>query len=187
LGSATTAGSAPTNFSSGERTVLGRDDLDWHYSNPNFKGEYSPSLLEWLAREADQLLADARARAGRKAWAADVGYFTLESALCTYKSWHRPNRRYPNVYADMMVERIQIAEEHWAEPLDIFWRIRRESLPPVLRLEDNPNDPGVAPEKQNRYRETGEVVCMDIDWPCFASEFNDALHGYTTRAPSGSK
>lgn len=41
--------------------------------------------------------------------AAAEGDFTLESALCTYKSWHRPNRRYVNVYSDMLHGRIDEA------------------------------------------------------------------------------
>jgi hypothetical protein len=33
---------------------------------------------------------------------------------CTYKSWHRPNRRYPGVYLDMFHDRIKNAETTWA-------------------------------------------------------------------------
>ena len=74
--------------------VLGRDDLDWHDSNPAFDGDYS-GVMDWLVAEGEALLHEAQVRL--KPSYPDVGNFTLESALCTYKSWHRPNRRYPNV------------------------------------------------------------------------------------------
>ncbi len=149
--------------------VLGRDDLDWHDSNPSFRG-YTPATIGWLEKEGAALVAEATAKHNHP----DVGYFTLESALCTYKSWHRPNRRYPNVYADMLVERIKLAESRWGD-LPIFWEIRREALAQPLRLEDNPKDPGVKPVKQNHYRLTGQVIMMDEDcggWRCFDNDFN---------------
>jgi hypothetical protein len=157
--------------------VLGRDDLDWHDSNPGFKGEYTPETLEWLKKEGAALLAEAKQRAVGKPWAYDVSYFTLESALCTYKSWHRPNRRYPNVYADMFHDRIKKAESHWpGRDFSEFWAARREYLPEHLRLEDNPADVGVKPIKQNHYRETGQVVMMSEEWPCFKNDYNDKVN-----------
>lgn len=156
--------------------VLGRDDLDWHDSNPGFDGHYAPDVLDWLEAEGRQLLEEATGRMAGKPYAADVGYFTLESALCTYKSWHRPNRRYPNVYNDMGRDRIERAERQWGERLELFWQARAERLPTHLRVEANPADPGCCPAKQNHYRETGQVVMMDEDWPCFANDFNDAIN-----------
>lgn len=154
--------------------VLGRDDLDWHDSNPEFDGTYSQRLLGWLEHEASQLLNEARERTPGM---EDVGYFTMESALCTYKSWHRPNRRYPNVYNDMLVERIRTGARAWGEEaVAQFWAARKACLPPYLRLEDNPKDPGVVPTKQNHYRLTGEVIMMDRDWPCFKNSFNDTVN-----------
>jgi hypothetical protein len=155
--------------------VLGRDDLDWHDSNPAFNGHYPKPLLRWLESEADLLLREAQARLGSTPLAPDVGYFTLESALCTYKSWYRPNRRYPNVYNDLFHDRIKLAEQTWGEPHQLFWDVRRESLPANLRQEDNPADCGVAPKKQNHYRLTGQVIMMDEDWPCFRNDFNDEV------------
>jgi hypothetical protein len=147
--------------------VLGRDDLDWHDSNPSFNGEYTPEILAWLKVEGAKLLREAKERSSGKAWAYGVSYFTLESALCTYKSWHRPNRRYPNVYADMFHDRIRKAESHWPErDLSEFWDARHEYLPECLCLEDNPADAGVQPVKQNHYRESGQVIMMDREWPC---------------------
>jgi hypothetical protein len=157
--------------------VLGRDDLDWHDSNPGFNGKYSPETLGWLKEEGAALLAEAKQRAKGKSWAYDVSYFTLESALCTYKSWHRPNRRYPNVYADMFHDRIKKAETHWpGRDFSEFWGARREYLPEHLRLEDNPADVGVKPLKQNHYRLTGQVVMMSEEWPCFRNDYNDKVN-----------
>ena len=151
--------------------VLGRDDLDWHDGNPGFDGVYPPHVLAWLGREAELLLGEARARAAGQPWAGDVDYFTLESTLCTYKGWHRVDRRYPNVYNDMLHGRILQAERLWGERMGLFWEARRACLPAALRCEDNPRLGGLCPPKQNHYRLTGEVIVMDLDWPCFANSY----------------
>lgn len=157
--------------------VLGRDDLDWHRSNPTgFAGAYSEAVLDWLTQEAATLLSEARVRAKGRAWEADVNFFTLESALCTYKSWHRPNRRYPNVYADMLVERIRGAEKNWPEEdFSWLWEARRKQIPAHLRLEDNPTDPGLSPDKQNHYLTTGRPIMMSIDWTDFRNTFDSRI------------
>ena len=94
-----------------------------------------------------------------------VSRLTMESALCTFKSWHKPNRRYPNVYADMMYQRIKKAEARMGRSLDLLWSIRQATLPASLLLEDNPGDPGLSPVKQNWYRETGEVHYLHMLFP----------------------
>lgn len=136
--------------------VLGRDDLDWHDDNPAFDGVYRPEIIDWLEHEASLLLADAQARN------PEADLFTLESALCTYKSWHRPNHlRYPNVYADMLHDRLtQFARDLPAENVDIFWEARQECLPTYLRVEDNPSDPGNVPAKAGHYLRTGQPVML---------------------------
>lgn len=151
--------------------VLGRDDLDWHDSNPAFPG-YSAEVMVWLIEEAAILLCEARERFRGEPFVNDAGFFTLESALCTYKGWHRVNRRYPNVYNDMLWGRIKWAEEKWGEELTEFWQIRNESLPDYLLLEKSPNDPGLCKKKQNHYRLTGQPVMMHREWACFANDFN---------------
>lgn len=166
--------------------VLGRDDLDWHDSNPAFDGAYAEETLWWLEGESALLLGEAATRAAGKPYAGDVGFFTLESALCTYKSWHRPNRRYPNVYADMLVLRIRRAERLWAERFADFWDARRASLPRALRLEDNPADPGLAPEKQNHYLTTGRCVMMGHVWPEMWSAFDENVREKQGGNPPGS-
>jgi hypothetical protein len=98
-------------------------------------------MLAWLNKEAAQLLEEARQRVAGKPYAYDVSYFTLESTFCTYKSWHRPNRRYPGVYLDMFHDRIKKAESTWPEEnFSLFWEARNAYLPAHLRLGDNPND-----------------------------------------------
>lgn len=156
--------------------VLGRDDLDWHDSNPDFPG-YSKEVLAWLDSEAEALLVEATNRLAGAECSRDVGYFTLESALCTYKGWHRLNRRYPNVYCDLLHDRIRWAEEKWGESLTGFWDIRQRCLPDYLRLEATPRDPGVCPRKQNHYRDTGEPIMMHRDWACFENGFNREVEG----------
>lgn len=154
--------------------VLGRDDLDWHDSNPAFDGKYPKPILNWLHEESLQLLDDARSRIQNR----DAGFFTMESAFCTYKSWHRPNRRYPNVYNDMFHDRIRRAEPNWGSETEAFWLMRKSFLPKYLRLEHNANDEGLKPKKQNWYRTTGQVIMMDLDWSCFKNDYDHNILTY---------
>lgn len=159
--------------------VLGRDDLDWYDAlNPNFQG-YSPDVIDWLKTEGSLLLGDAKSRFSGQTFGNDVSYFTLESTLCCYKSWHRPNRRYPNVYNDMFFERIRYAENKWRGQKDfgIFWDMRKEYLPQHLRLEDNRKDPGLHKIKQNHYLTTGQVIMMNNEYPEFDNDFNKNYYG----------
>jgi hypothetical protein len=150
--------------------VLGRDDLDWHDSNPSFEG-YTKEIIGWLEKEGETLLGEAQERFSSRDFKRDVGYFTLESTLCNYKGWHRVNRRYPNVYNDMLHDRIKRAESRWGDRFEMFWDARKEYLPPALRLEDNPWDLGVHPEKQNHYRIHGEPVMLHVEWDCFRNKY----------------
>ncbi len=149
--------------------VLGRDDLDWYKNDV----KYTDEILNWLKQEGEILLNEARERFPHE----DVSYFTLETTLCCYKSWHRPNRRYPNVYNDMFYNRIKLAETKWNNhaSLWIFWEARKEYLPQRLRLESNQKDFGVHPTKQNHYMRTGQVIMMDGDWECFDNNYNNYI------------
>jgi hypothetical protein len=154
----------------GLAVVLGRDDL-CHKFNPDVT--YTPEVLAWMKKEASLLLDEAKSRGVGKPYAHDISYFTLESAFCTYKSWHLPDRRYPGVYLDMNHDRIRDTQAKWPEEdLSMFWAARHECLPKFLRLEDNPGDPGLKPEKQNHYRLTGQILGLQNDWPCFENDFN---------------
>ena len=150
--------------------VLGRDDLDWWDAdaspNKDFPG-YKPETIEWLKKEGEVILNEAKQRIDH----VDVSYFTLESTFCCYKSWHRPNRRYPNVYMDMMYNRIKYAETEWGDQFGHFWDMRRECLPKYLRLEDNSWDGGLCKDKQNHYLTTGQVIMMDEEWDCFKNDY----------------
>ena len=127
-------------------------------------------IVDDLAEFGVDLLAGARERFPSE---PDVGRLTMESALCTYKSWHKPNRRYPNVYADMMFNRIKKGEERFGKGrFDLLWETRQKDLPAPLRLEDNPADPGLSKEKQNHYRETGQIPMMWVDYPDMVSDFD---------------
>ncbi len=149
--------------------VLGRDDLDWR-SGP---APYAAGELDWLRAEGELLLLEARERAIGTPWQDDVSYFTLESTLCCYKSWHRPNRRYPNVYNDMLHDRIKGMEKRWpGRDFSMFWEARKQALPHYLRLEDSPGDVGLKPEKQNWYLNTGQVPMMMWDDPVFVNGYN---------------
>jgi len=154
--------------------VLGRDDMDW-YKETGFKGDYTEAEFVWLEEEALSLLEEARERvkSNKRVDPRDVGYFTLESALCTFKSWHRKNRRFPNCYQDMFHDRIKLAEERWGkEAVEQFWECRADCQPEHLLLEYCPKDPGLVPAKQNYYRETGHVIMMSKRWPEFDNPFD---------------
>jgi hypothetical protein len=135
--------------------VLGRDDLDWTSDNNVL---YTTETLEWLEKEAKNLLEEAKNKINH----SDISYFTLETTLCCYKGWHRVDRRYPNVYNDIFYDRIKKAEANWEDiDFSIFWDARNKYLDKNLRLEDNILDKGLCKEKQNHYRLTGEVIMME--------------------------
>jgi hypothetical protein len=158
--------------------ATGQDGLVWDRALGTYDGRYPPKTIVTLTRVAASILEEAQDRAGA-AWRADVNNFTLESALCTYKGWHKPNRRYPGVYNDMLYTRLKRYEEtwpgggqQWTAP---FWQARHDSLPAWMRLEDSPYDPGCVPVKQNWYRTTGEIPVMGHDDPVFWSGFDSGV------------
>ena len=158
--------------------VIGRDELETWRENPSFIRQYTDEEIEWLRKEAQSLLQDARefSRKNKNPYLDDVGYFTIESALCTYKGWFRKDRRYSNVYNDMLYNRIKKAESLWEnEDFMLFWQARKACLPKYLRLEDCPGDPGLSKPKQNHYRLTGEPIMMENDFPEFRNSFSEIV------------
>jgi hypothetical protein len=131
----------------GIATVAGYDAVYWDEGTPDMLG-----IVPELERYADGLLAEVDH--------PDAGRLTLESAFCTWKSWWKPRRRYPNVYSDMFYERIRKAEARFGRRFDLLWETRKKYLPTQLRLEDTPNDPGLAPVKQDWFRETGQIPLL---------------------------
>lgn len=153
--------------------VLGYPDLivDKQLGNPFATDKvYTPNVLQHLSEEAHKLVSEARERAG-----AAADRLSLESALCTYKGWHKPNRRYPGVYNDMLYNRLVTAENRWGRRFGVLWDARRDALPARLRLEDRPGDPGLSPVKQNWYRSTGEVLAVAADWPDMSDTFEEGV------------
>ena len=148
--------------------LAGYDSTYWRPDDADMLG-----VVPELEQIGEYVLTEARRLNFGTMWEADVGRLTMESALCTFKSWRKPNRRYPNVYSDMFYYRIKKAEARFGRHLDLLWDIRKEHLPAALRLEDNPCDPGLSPVKQNHFRETGQVPMMYIDYPDMRSEFDD--------------
>lgn len=157
--------------------VLGHDDwiVDKQLGQPGTTDVLYkfPVIVEQLAEGAHSLFTEAQQRIG-----SGVNRLSLESALCTYKSWHKPNRRYPGVYNDMLYNRLVTAENRWGQRFGVIWDARRAALPERLRLEDRPYDPGVHPVKQNWYRQTGQVIAMEPDWP-------DMPDGFEARVRAG--
>lgn len=150
----------------GIAVVAGYDATYWEADTPAMLG-----IVDELRAFAEQLLWEAY---DRNPGHPDVGRLTMESALCTYKSWHKPNRRYPNVYADMAYLRLKKAEARFGKGrFDVLWDARRRDLLWYLRLEDTPYDPGLTAVKQNHYLETGEISNMwRDDYPDMKSSFD---------------
>lgn len=140
----------------GLAVIAGHDA--WSWEAPRALREVGLLRLEALAED---LLAEARRRNPDN---KDVSRLTMESALCTYKSHYKVNRRYPNVYNDMMYYRIRRAEARFDRHFDLLWEIRQRSLPRHLLLEQQPFDPGLRPEKQNHFRLTGEFPLLGYEW-----------------------
>ena len=134
---------------------------------------YTPETLSYLGNEAWGLAAEARVLVG-----AGADLLSLESALCTYKGWHKPNRRYPGVYNDMLYNRLVAAENRWGHRFGVLWDARRAALPARLRLEDRPYDPGCVPAKQNWYLQTGQVLALEPDWPDMHDGFEEQVQAH---------
>jgi len=146
--------------------------------NSGYKDKWEPDYVHELDQLGESLLDQAIDRtrlAGQPAeWPSRL---TLESALCSWKSWHKRNRRYPNVYADMMHDRIRWAEARHGQRFGVLWDARRDALPAYLRLEDTPGDPGLKPVKQNWFRDTGEIPLLghEPEWSEMWSGFDQMV------------
>lgn len=154
----------------GLAVVAGHEDFDpitGEDRAPWWTWEQTGPMVEDLEDFGEQLAEEGKAFGGT--------LLTLESALCTYKSWHKPNRRYPNVYNDMAYERIRRGEAQWGTLFQVLWDAREKALPIWARLEDNPLDPGLCPAKQNHYLQTGQTVMMGRWDQTYWSEFDDKV------------
>lgn len=154
--------------------VMGREDLMWWRFNPaGGQHLYTPCVVGDLADFGQALLTQAwRHNRGN----LDVGYLTLESALCTFKSWHVPDRRYTNVYNDMLYDRLKLAESRHGHRFDLIWEARARSLPGIYLMEETLNDPGCVPVKQNHFLETGNPPMLGYEYPEIGlSEFDHMM------------
>jgi len=115
--------------------LRGNDELVWDKRLPNGQdGNYKNLKLMsgFLASEADTFL---EGFAASYPDVPNVGRFTMESNLCTFKN-HFFGRRYPGVYADMAQERIEWADARGQEAYtEIFKDMRSQLLPDWLRAE----------------------------------------------------
>ena len=161
--------------------VLGRDEwiVDKQLGAGRTDAVYTPDVLAELGYESNALFLQAQQRIG-----AQADRLSLESALCTYKSWHKPNRRYPGVYNDMLYNRLVSAENRWGQRFGVIWDARAEALPNRLLLERSPYDPGLSPVKQNWYLAHGQCLNMTEEWPCFQNDFEKIVQkrGFGVRA-----
>jgi hypothetical protein len=146
----------------GLAVVSGYDAAYWTWKE-------TKGIVDDLEELSEELLEEGKKRHH------EAARLNLESALCTYKSWHKPNRRYPNVYADMAYYRIKKAEEFFGQQFEVLWEARRGALPQWARLEDNPYDPGLVPVKQNHYLNTGQPIMLGHVWPELWSDFDEAV------------
>ena len=90
--------------------VSGLDEWEEHKTiNPGVK--HTKEVVEFTKIQGTSLLQEAQKRFRGRDFEHDVNYFTLESTLCTFKGWFRKDRRYPNVYIDMMFDRMMKAKE----------------------------------------------------------------------------
>jgi hypothetical protein len=115
--------------------LIGKDELVWDKRLENGQmGNYSnfKPMCGWLVKQADEYLIEfAAANPG----VPNVGRFTLESNLCTFKN-HFFGRRYPGVYADMAQDRIEWADLRGQDAYtDVFKDMRSQLLPEWLRRE----------------------------------------------------
>lgn len=129
----------------------------WDWGTWDLLSPYSITELEDFGRSLQEEAASRIVKLDQPSRLLDTNMFTLESALCTWKSWHKPNRRYPGVYADMHWNRILWAQERWGDEFTVQKDARARALPDCLRKELGPdaNWAQLRQEDQNQYLETG--------------------------------
>jgi hypothetical protein len=164
--------------------VTGHDDWIGDKQLGRYDGPWTEGMLMHLAVQGMKLREDAWHRVRLLGGDTErshraLGYLSLESALCTFKSWHKRNRRYPGCYNDMLYDRIRHGEINFGHRFGLLWDARRAALPSRLLLEDNPGDPGCVPVKQNWFLDHGEVINMTTEWP-------DLTNGFEAGVTAGS-
>lgn len=154
--------------------VMGRDDLEWWLGANNGVTSHSDEICESTENYGEYLTEELKNRFGLQPWGRYIGYETVESTLCAFKNMFH-GRRYPNIYTDMSYDRIKKAEDVWGGKIDfsLFWNARKEKLPKRLLLEFNPQDPGLVPEKQEYFKNTGHIPMMSVMDKTFSCGWDD--------------
>ena len=134
--------------------LIGKDELIWDKRLPNGQDGAYPKfnlMCGFLAAEADKFVDNFKAAHPD---VPNVGRFTMESNLCTFKN-HFFGRRYPGVYADMAQERIEWADARGQSAYtDVFKDMRSQLLPDWLRVECE-SSPMTVKQKAAVFPETG--------------------------------
>ena len=99
-----------------------------------------------------------------------AGYLTLETALCAFKGFTTPRRRYPNVYVDEFYYGIREGERVWGDRYETLWSARGRDVAEYALLERRPNDPGLHADKHDLFRKHGQVVNLGHVWPEMLSD-----------------
>ena len=134
--------------------LIGKDELIWDKRLPNGQDGAYPKfnlMCGFLAAEADKFVDNFKATHPD---VPNVGRFTMESNLCTFKN-HFFGRRYPGVYADMAQERIEWADARGQSAYtEVFKDMRSKLLPDWLRVECE-SSPMTVKQKAAVFPETG--------------------------------
>lgn len=133
--------------------VLGYEAVKWKMA------DVPMSVIE-LEIQGSILLEDARARFPEH----KVDRMSMESDLCAFKSWFR-RHRYPGVYADEALDRLRDEQSIFGPKFQCLWDARKRDLPPELRAEDNPADPGTCEAKYSQFMETGVPYGLGFIYP----------------------
>lgn len=114
--------------------LIGRDDMVWDKRQENsHNGNYDNfrAMCSWLESRASGYLHDLYPTFNHK----DMGFFTLESNLCSFKNSFF-SRRYMGVYSDMFLDRIKWYDDRgFSDLTKVFKQIREDKLPEWLREE----------------------------------------------------
>lgn len=113
---------------------------------------WTQAHFDYLERAADELLAEAQRRFGKKIRSVHVDRFSMETALCSFKKlFRRKQGRYLGYYLDRYAEDInKTAAQGWD---GINWRLLWESRDDVLLPEFN--CAGVDPKKMEWFLDEG--------------------------------
>ena len=150
--------------------MMGYPATRWSWTEVGLLG----ITVEQMEAFGADLLAEARERFSPP---EDTVNLTLESALCAYKQWHKPNATYIGKYADDVLRSIRDAEKWSGADFSVLMDARQRDLPWELRPEDNPRDPGPYRPKTNLYLETGVPYGFGAWYPDMMTDLEREILG----------